>query len=187
MEMKRADRVATQNGMRHLTIRELQVLQLMAAGCRNQEISQRLSISENTLESHASRLFRKLRVRSRSQAIMRADSLALLHGGRPVEGDPVYIRDGAVTGLLDVYSVAQRHFVNGLSLVMVYGEVLLRQAQMTDHLRQALNDTLAQVQRVGCDLDAEPRASHHQDCILSVPADNRETEMPAASMLASVA
>src|SRR6266571_3268758 len=117
--MKPADRVATEDGMRHLTTRELQVLQLMAAGCRNQEISQRLSISENTAESHARRLFRKLRVRSRSQAITRATSLALLHGGRPVEGDRVCGRDGAVMGLLDVHSVAQRHFVNSLSLVMV--------------------------------------------------------------------
>jgi len=185
--MKPADSVSQEDGVRHLTTRELQVLQLMAAGCRNQEISQRLSISENTAESHASRLFRKLRVRSRSQAIMRATSLALLYGGGAVEGDGVCGRDGAVMSLLDVHSVAQRHFVNSLSLVMVYGEVLLRQAQMTDHLRQALNDTLTQLQRVGCDLDAEPPASHHQDSSFPVPADELATEMLAASVQGSVA
>jgi hypothetical protein len=109
--------------------------------------------------------------------------LALLHSGRPVGEDSLHVCDVAVTALLDVHSVAQRHFVNSLSLVMVYGEILLRQAQMTDHLRQALNDTLTQVQRVGGDLDAEPPASHHQNSSFPVPADELETGMLAASVL----
>jgi DNA-binding CsgD family transcriptional regulator len=186
--MERTDRVATEDGMRRLTNREFQVLQLIAAGCRNRAISQRLSISENTVESHARRLFSKLHVRSRSQAIMRADSLSLLRSGRPVDEDPVYVSEGAVMAQLDVHSVAHRHFVNMLSLVMASGQILLHQPQMTDRLRQALSDTLTQVQRVGWDLDAEPPASHHQDSSsFAVPADELQTEMLAASVLALVA
>ncbi|MFI8592903.1 LuxR C-terminal-related transcriptional regulator [Microbacterium sp. NPDC078428] len=48
--------------------RELQILDLMTQGARNRGIAQRLGISENTVKFHASKIFRKLGVSSRSEA-----------------------------------------------------------------------------------------------------------------------
>jgi hypothetical protein len=86
---------------------------------------------------------------------MRAKSLALLNGGNSVDDKPVYLVNGSVIALTGVDAAAHQHFVNSLSLVMVYGEIILRQAQMPCQLRQLLNDTLTQVQSVGRTLDVE--------------------------------
>lgn len=55
-----------------LTERELQVLSLMARGASNREIAQDLYLAEKTIKQHASRIFRKLNVKSRSQAVIYA-------------------------------------------------------------------------------------------------------------------
>jgi DNA-binding NarL/FixJ family response regulator len=52
-----------------LTERELQVLHGMAEGKSNAEIGRDLYVSEDTVKTHARRLFRKLRVRDRAQAV----------------------------------------------------------------------------------------------------------------------
>ncbi|HEU5472975.1 MAG TPA: LuxR C-terminal-related transcriptional regulator [Actinophytocola sp.] len=49
-----------------LTSRERQVADLVAAGLSNQEIAERLFVSHRTVESHLSRIFPKLDVRSRT-------------------------------------------------------------------------------------------------------------------------
>ncbi len=53
----------------NLSRRELEVLQLMAEGLSNQEISARLFISLNTIKTHSARLFEKMEVKRRTQAI----------------------------------------------------------------------------------------------------------------------
>jgi DNA-binding NarL/FixJ family response regulator len=58
--------------------RELEVLQLLAAGRSNKEIAQRLSVSPNTVKTHVARLFEKLSVRRRTAAISRARELGML-------------------------------------------------------------------------------------------------------------
>ncbi len=58
--------------------RESEVLALIAAGHSNKVIARRLAISPNTVKTHASRLFEKLEVSSRTQAIERARSLDIL-------------------------------------------------------------------------------------------------------------
>ena len=48
-----------------LTARESEVVDLVISGCRNREISERLSISEKTVKAHLSNIFAKLGVRDR--------------------------------------------------------------------------------------------------------------------------
>lgn len=52
-----------------LSPRELEILQLMADGCDNEEISHRLVISKETVKSHVRRLLRKMNARSRTHAV----------------------------------------------------------------------------------------------------------------------
>jgi DNA-binding CsgD family transcriptional regulator len=52
-----------------ITPRELEILELVAAGLSNREIGERLFVSENTVKTHCSRLFDKLGARRRTQAI----------------------------------------------------------------------------------------------------------------------
>ncbi|HKH62126.1 MAG TPA: response regulator transcription factor [Flavitalea sp.] len=61
-----------------LSKRELEVLQLMAEGLSNQEIASRLFLSLNTIKTHSSRLFEKMDVERRTQAIDSAKKLGIL-------------------------------------------------------------------------------------------------------------
>ncbi|MBC9934503.1 response regulator transcription factor [Chitinophaga qingshengii] len=61
-----------------LSTRELEVLQLMADGLSNQEIAGRLFVSLNTVKTHASRLFEKLDVKRRTQAVDKAKRLNII-------------------------------------------------------------------------------------------------------------
>jgi DNA-binding NarL/FixJ family response regulator len=53
-----------------LTARELDVLRLVAAGKANKQIAIELAISERTARTHVSRILRKLRLSSRTQAAL---------------------------------------------------------------------------------------------------------------------
>ena len=64
-----------------LTKRESDVLQLLAKGCSNREISRQLFLSEKTVKAHLAAVFRKLGVTNRTQAAMVAVSKGL--GGVP--------------------------------------------------------------------------------------------------------
>lgn len=61
-----------------LTPRELEVLQLLAAGQSNKQIAQRLSISEHTAKFHVAKLLQKLGAASRSEAVFIGARLGLL-------------------------------------------------------------------------------------------------------------
>ena len=58
--------------------RELQVLRLLADGRSNKEIASSLDVSPNTVKTHVARLFEKLEVRRRTEAILRARELGML-------------------------------------------------------------------------------------------------------------
>lgn len=55
-----------------LTVRERQVLDLIAAGSRNSAIAHTLGLSPKTVSNHVSSIFAKLAVADRSEAIVRA-------------------------------------------------------------------------------------------------------------------
>lgn len=61
-----------------ITPRELEILEAMAAGLSNREIAERLFVSENTVKTHAARLFDKLSAKRRTQAVQRAKEAGLI-------------------------------------------------------------------------------------------------------------
>ena len=58
--------------------REHEVLQLLAAGHSNREIAERLHVSPNTVKTHLARLYEKLDVSRRTQAVQAARTLHLI-------------------------------------------------------------------------------------------------------------
>ena len=61
-----------------LSPRELEVLQLIAQGFSNQEIGKRLFLALDTVKGHNRRIFEKLQVQRRTEAIARARELGLI-------------------------------------------------------------------------------------------------------------
>jgi DNA-binding NarL/FixJ family response regulator len=60
-----------------LTPREREVLELLAAGCRNHEIARRLGMSEKTVRNHVSQVLTKLQVPDRTAAALKAHESGL--------------------------------------------------------------------------------------------------------------
>ena len=61
-----------------LTPRELEVLRLIAQGLSNNEIGKRLFLALDTVKGHNRRIFDKLQVQRRTEAVARAHELGLL-------------------------------------------------------------------------------------------------------------
>ena len=61
-----------------LTEREVEILQQVAQGLSNDEISQQLFLALDTVKGHNRRIFGKLQVQRRTEAIIRARELGLL-------------------------------------------------------------------------------------------------------------
>ncbi len=61
-----------------LTGREREVLDLIASGATNPEIAAQLFLSPHTVKEHTGKLYRKLEVRNRAEAVQRAQRLGLL-------------------------------------------------------------------------------------------------------------
>ncbi|WP_428682832.1 helix-turn-helix domain-containing protein [Sphingopyxis sp.] len=61
-----------------LSARECEVLELLAAGHANKVIARQLDISPNTVKTHVARVYEKLAVASRTQAIQKARALDIL-------------------------------------------------------------------------------------------------------------
>lgn len=62
----------------HLTMRESQVLELLATGCSNKRIALTLDISDSTVKTHLKSMFRKLGARARTQAVVLATQQGLV-------------------------------------------------------------------------------------------------------------
>lgn len=61
-----------------ITQREHEILGLIASGMSNQEIADKLFVSLNTIKTHSSRLFEKLDVNRRTQAVQKGKELGLI-------------------------------------------------------------------------------------------------------------
>jgi DNA-binding NarL/FixJ family response regulator len=61
-----------------LTARELEILAMVSQGLTMQHVGRRLGISPRTVETHIAKLYRKLGVRTRVQAVARAAQLGLI-------------------------------------------------------------------------------------------------------------
>jgi len=84
LDIEVARRVLAQNlkreelGVQALTDREHEVLRLAARGYTNKAIGLQLEISDRTVQGHLAHIFAKLQASSRTEAVMRAVSLAWL-------------------------------------------------------------------------------------------------------------
>ena len=78
-----------------LTDREREILTLLASGYSNAELARRLYLSEPTIKTHLTSIFRKLGVRDRVQAVIAAYDARLVepghHGlpGTPAQGSGI--------------------------------------------------------------------------------------------------
>ena len=61
-----------------ISVRELRVLQELAAGRSNKEIAALLEVSPNTVKTHVARLFEKLGAKRRTEAINKARELGIV-------------------------------------------------------------------------------------------------------------
>ncbi|MES2794362.1 MAG: response regulator transcription factor [Bacteroidota bacterium] len=64
-------------GQLGISKREYEVLKLVGKGFSNQEIADQLFVSNNTIKTHTSRLFEKLEVKNRTQAILKAKQIGM--------------------------------------------------------------------------------------------------------------
>jgi DNA-binding NarL/FixJ family response regulator len=68
----------TPPSLQSLSAREREILTLLASGLSNAELGARLYLSEPTIKTHLSSIFRKLRVRDRVQAVIAAYDAGLV-------------------------------------------------------------------------------------------------------------
>lgn len=61
-----------------LSARELEIVQLAAQGCDNKEIAEHLFLSDKTVRNHLSRIYQKLGVTNRMQAVMHCKEQGLI-------------------------------------------------------------------------------------------------------------
>jgi DNA-binding NarL/FixJ family response regulator len=78
-EVRRLDEKARAEDERVVTKREEEVLQLIADGCSTPEVAERLYISQKTVKNHLASIYQKLDARDRTQAVLQAVRMGIVH------------------------------------------------------------------------------------------------------------
>lgn len=78
-EVRRLDEPGTAESERVVTKREEEVLQLIADGCSTGEVAERLYISQKTVKNHLASIYQKLDARDRTQAVLQAVRMGIIH------------------------------------------------------------------------------------------------------------
>jgi two-component system, NarL family, nitrate/nitrite response regulator NarL len=66
-----------------LTLRQLEVIEMLGRGFSNKEIARALDVAERTVKAHVSAVFEALNVRNRTQAVLAAQRRGFLPSGPP--------------------------------------------------------------------------------------------------------
>jgi len=75
ISLKTSDEIKSQLG---ISEREMEVLFGITEGLTNQQIAEKLFLSESTIKTHSSNLFSKLDVKRRTQAVLEARKIGLV-------------------------------------------------------------------------------------------------------------
>ena len=78
-EVRRLDVPDTSDDDRVVTKREEEVLQLIADGCSTPEVAEQLYISQKTVKNHLASIYQKLDARDRTQAVLQAVRMGIVH------------------------------------------------------------------------------------------------------------
>ncbi len=126
----------------------------MATGRRNTEIANLLALSRSTIESHARNAYRKLQVHTRSQALACVDAERLLAGARCFNqvGKTGQGLTSMAAVVPSVVGTALQQVINSLSLLVVYGELLLRSNEVPMEIRERLARMFSDSEAVAPDL-----------------------------------
>jgi LuxR family maltose regulon positive regulatory protein len=73
---------ATIRSSESLSVRECDILTMVAQGLSNKRIAKALTIAPETVKSHVKRIFIKLEVKTRAEAVSRAGTRGLLRSGK---------------------------------------------------------------------------------------------------------
>ena len=78
-EVRRLNQPASREEDRIVSKREEEVLQLIADGCSTPEVAAKLYISQKTVKNHLASIYDKLDARDRTQAVLRAVRMGIVH------------------------------------------------------------------------------------------------------------
>jgi DNA-binding NarL/FixJ family response regulator len=77
-EVRKLDQPSSEDE-RVITRREEEVLQLIANGCSTPEVAEKLFISQKTVKNHLASIYQKLDARDRTQAVLQAVRMGIVH------------------------------------------------------------------------------------------------------------
>lgn len=109
-----------------LTAREVDILEGMAAGRSNADIGRSLFLTEDTVKTHARKLFRKLGARDRAHAVATGFRSGVIRGAHPDERPQDVARLGAAHAWLDQWRPVRAEAPGGSRFAEFYDGMAVR-------------------------------------------------------------